>query len=430
MYPSNHQIFYRNRSFDTKANNCYLTEETVTNFHNFESLKLRSIKYKKYKFGDLNTLYGTAQHKLVDINLQGLCNYYIFSRQTYDMLCPLSFAQMAHFITKRTWTVGFIPFEDQTKPHVQISFVIDITPEITGLIKLANKKSISSKPSPVSNSNPSHNETPEDEKIDIDSKLAQIDGYGEIKLNISDINSAESNVFVDEGRYYVALYTQPDDEGIIDLFGTYTDKQEQSKIWKTSYASSLRYADYQQFNAVKKVEVFRFDKMYDKCFVSCDSVDSKKYGFYKISDERFEEKQLRLRKENIRMDTLGYLLIDYKPNGAQNHDQSQNRETVWTCGVLMYNDSTEKYIHHSDEMIGYIGLVKVKYYPNINNAAYFNQIESGESVIHLDVALERGNIAYFGSRTSVNQQKNMIRLLIHNFSGLNQVVVEQLQKLL
>ena len=95
------------------------------------------------------------------------------------------------------------------------------------------------------------------------------------------------------------------------------------------------------------------------------------------------------------------------------------------------------YVGHIDEMRRHIGFSKVEYYKNLNNCNENNNDKTGlesleidEKVIHLDVDREAGIVDYFGSKTTVKQQKNMIRMMIRHFDGLNQDVVDQLRKIL
>ena len=57
---------------------------------------------------------------------------------------------------------------------------------------------------------------------------------------------------------------------------------------------------------------------------------------------------------------------------------------------------------------------------------YFNE----DHMVDLRINIMNEYVDYFGLRTTVKQQKNFLRMIIQNFGGLNQMVVDKLQKIL
>ena len=379
--PSNSRIFYQNTLFGKNIWHMPLNKETLTNFCSSTETSQRLIKYKKHKFGNLNQLYGNDWIKLVDINLQGLYNHFIFDKKNWNLLCPFSIGQIAYFITKRHWTVGIIELSEQRTPKRHIAFKIDITAEINALKHL---------------------------------KHVFNDPDGEILK--------QSNVLRHTNRYYVTFYTQSDNEGIIDLFGNHTNKQQQSTIWQTYYSQFIEFRHY-AFIDLRPIVYFQFEKMYDYWFfrdISKTSNHNKHYNNYNhirshsVTSKRYQNKRKFNFISKIRLDKIGYLLVDYIKDGK------------WTCGILMYN-SSQKYIRYQHELEGHIGYVVCQFYQDLNQNSDLKHLGIGQEIVHLD---QMDIIGYFGSHTTSTQQKNMLLMMIQNFEKLNKSVVAKLRKIL
>ena len=380
---SDNQIFYQNVNFRKKIF-CKqdLTKQTLTNFTPRNCFLSRDIKYNQSKVNSLVKDGGTdsdgyTDRTLIDINLQGLYNHYIFNKQTWKLYCGLSIAQIAIFLTKRKWVVAVAEDCDFVEDS-QIQFAIDITDEVNAVKATSSNKKI--RKLTIKNNN-----------------KADASSMDVIESEVNDTTLKRSNVVRvthdnNESRYYSTFYGMVDDSCIIDLFGKRTRNKQHRSIYKRYYP---KYGRLDMFYKYKGVEKFDIDKMYHHSILA--------------------EKNKRIAME---MKDIGYVLIDFIISSWDN---------TWTCGILMKYDKEEKtYVRHLNELKNHVGLLKLKTFTNIQDS-YDSDQTSRISVVHLD---NDKDVDYFGKRSPVQEQRNLIKMIFKHFDNVNHKKCKHLKKAL
>ena len=204
-----------------------------------------------------------------------------------------------------------------------------------------------------------------------------------------------------------------------------TNKEEQSKIWQTQWATVDSFHSHWEFRALKKITQFNFETMYDFWFMNKN--DSTSANDNNIVDAR-----------NYQLHSLGYLLVDVLPRDHE--DQRSNPS--WVCGLLAHDhynyitrrdENTQRdYVRHKDEMLGYIRINWVEFYDS-NDIAQRDELNMQDlestMLVHLDIDFGQ-NIDYFGSQTTIKQQKDFLHMIIKYFGGVNKSLALKLEKIL
>ena len=375
------------KDMDTMCSVFPLTNLTRTSFIKSNKLRLRRLVYNKDAFSSLDNLYGNNDFKLIDINLYGLYNYFIYDSRTYSLLSEYSIAHLAFYFSKRQWIVGIINIASmQRKPetlHNQIEFTIDITEEIEKFGK--------------SDEFDRESRTKEIELHPQEAKLANV--LNNTHHVLSGTTIGNTNLTRDTNdRYYIKIYSQLDNGRIVQPFGTFTNKEEQCKIWLTDFKDEPSFRDDNGSLAqLKKIVKFDFEHMYDNWYLHDEPFVMSLYSNHNQNRGKFK-----------------YLLIDCM------------FWEDWHCGILMYPDSTD-YIQDASKLKDYCGLVGVEMFAGIN-VAYSAHSRRLYRKTHLDSSL----VSYFGNKTSKAEQLNILTVMCNNKrydQGISDAFKKQIQRL-
>ena len=336
-----------------------LTNNTLTTFAKYGTLSRRGLVYNKSSF-NFNVLkyntFGNQRYKLVDINLHGLNNCYIFNTNINFELSVYPIGYIARKFSQRQWIVGII---DISSPKCylnnEICFTIDITDEIKKVNTMDNTKNL--------------HQYLQDLKIPVYNDIPDVD-----------VQTCRYK------RYYMECYCQLDNQRIIEPFGTFTNKKEQCKIWQTKYRDDISFAS-GDILKLKPICRFNLDKMY-----------SKFYFKNKISSLGLDENNNNNNNNNgNNSNEFNYALIDCQYDG------------YWRSGILMKQDIDTKNIESNDylshkQLSNYVGQVTVEMFHGMKYFLEKNNPGSVYSMVHLDDSI----VAPFGTFITKEEQLNIL----------------------
>ena len=480
------KIFYQNNNFNDSQNTkeLILSPDTKTMFSRYNILSNR-ISGNNINLNKLGDLYGSKEYKLIDVNLFGLTNCFIFNNKEtslkwlmndFGIISNYSIAEMAFHLSHRQWVVAIIDVISNHSKNLnnQLSFIIDITPEIiqlkkknASIIKNIDENEIKSQHPLTTSSVPvstgtinAEMDTPggneHEDQSEAYSSLSQAAtvvqsmnvatsavknnkmvkvkyGFQETELikakydsNIH--NDDDDQIFKDTmiskkmDRYYITCYNN-NGNNFIYPFGSYTNEFEQYKVWDTYLNTTKSFKnDKKDLLKLRPIRNFKLNKMFD--------------FWYKHDDN------------NISLKNLGYLIVDYK--------SGTTTKPIWKCGVLLKPASygkktripiTSDYFRSIQQLSQHRGQVTIEIFDlsdksilstmiNRNSSQNGDKSEKGEKEskkrkflsrrMYKRAHLDWKSISYFGKKTSIEQQKEFLNLICGKFEGIDANLKQQL----